>query len=452
MGSFIERKGVILLLDNYLQEGKDLYTSFSLTGKEFLTVVIEDDGFLPEEVVSLYGYFLGDFKSESTIWGRPRYFNQITVPEFWEIRGTNSNGSVWDHNRERAKIFYAEPKHKRLIKVIDWYDENGVVRASDHYNCYGALYARTIFNAKGQRVNRSYFSPKGKEVIMENFVTGNIILNYQEKIIIFNSKVELALYFLEKIDAMNSKVYYNSLSLPFFISQRMEPKHKKDILFWQEGERSDIPGNMKVILDKASNRTEKIFVQQEKSYRKLLELGASPDIVFKLGHIYPFARENQGRPQVLICTNSDRIENLMKLVTVFEELHFHIAAITEMSSKLMSMGIYKNVSLYPGVKDKILDELFEQCDFYFDINYENEIVSAIRRAFLQNHLIIGFEETVHNRELIAKEHIFMSKDVDKMVMCIKELLSDEDKMKQHLDLQRKNAMAEEKEAYLGLFT
>lgn len=36
---------------------------------------------------------------------------------------------------------------------------------------------------------------------------------------------------------------------------------------------------------------------------------------------------------------------------------FHVAAITEMSSKLMSAGQYDNVSLYPNVKMSVLDSL-----------------------------------------------------------------------------------------------
>ena len=450
MGNFIKNKELILLLDNFSESGKDLYQSFCLTGKDFLPIVVEDDGFLPEDVISVYGYFLGDFKQDSKALGRPRYFNQIVIPEFWEIRGTNSGGSIYDHSKERGKIFYAEPKHKRLIKIIDWYDERGIVRSSDHYNCYGALYARTVFNSKGQRVNKSYFAADGTEVIVENYVTGNIILNYKNKIIIFQSKPEFISFFLKEIEASASRICFNSLSLPFFASQKLEPLHKKDVLIWQEGPRNDIPGNMQFILDKAANRTEKVCVQNVESYHKLLSLGANPDMVFKLGNIYPFERENEGRKQVLICTNSDRIESITKLVTAFPELHFHIAAITEMSSKLMSMGNYDNVSLYPGVKESTLDELFTTCDFYFDINYENEIVSAVKRAFLQNQLIFAFQETLHNRMFVAREHIFAIKDVDSMIQCIGQVLSDEEELKKHLQVQKDAAGAESKEAYIEL--
>ena len=167
----------ILLLDRYNQDGQNLYMSLKAAGFTCPTVVIEDDGFLPDDVMSVYSYFLGDFKAVLGDAARPKYFNEIRVPDYWEISGTNASGKVQDLDKERGRIFYAEPKHKRIVRVVDWYDERGFVRSSDHYNRYGAIYGRTVFNAKGQKVNKSYFSAGGQEVIVENFVTGDIILN-----------------------------------------------------------------------------------------------------------------------------------------------------------------------------------------------------------------------------------------------------------------------------------
>ncbi len=134
MGGNIKVSEVVLLLDNYSIDSQNLHKSFQMAGLDYPAVVIEDDGFLPEDVVSVFGYFLGDFKTDGNVPGKPRYFNQITVPEYWEISGTNSNGKVHDLSRERGRIFYAEPKHKRMVRVVDWCDERGTVRSSDHYN------------------------------------------------------------------------------------------------------------------------------------------------------------------------------------------------------------------------------------------------------------------------------------------------------------------------------
>ena len=166
-----------------------------------------------------------------------------------------------------------------------------------------------------------------------------------------------------------------------------------------------------------------------------------------LGYIYPFEKENEHKPEVLICTNSDRIAHIEKIVEAIPELHFTIAAITEMSSKLMSMDSYSNVSLYPGVKMHVLDELFKGCDFYLDINHESEIVSAVRTAFLHNHLIFGFRETLHNPSYIAEEHIYAMDDVDQMIYDLKGIVLDKKLIDEHIRLQHETAMLENAETY-----
>lgn len=447
MGKPIKTDEVVLLFDIYNQDSQNLHTSFKLAGKEYLAAVIDDDGFLPDGVISVYGYFLGEFPKGENIPGKPRYFNQIQVPEYWEISASNSSGKVHDMHKERARIFYAEPKHKRLIKVVDWYDENGIVRSSDHYNKYGALYARTIFNHKGQRVNRTYFDAKGKEIIVENFVTKHIILNDDNTMHIFSNKLDLVVYFFEKAGLSQYRIFFNTLSTSFFVSQRLGRENRNDVLFWQEPKREDIPGNMQLILDGKSTRANRIMVQRRDAYEKLIALGASVEIVKCLGYIYPFEKENQHKPEVLICTNSERIAHLEKIVQALPELHFTIAAITEMSSKLMSMDIYSNVSLYPGVKMNVLEELFKNCDFYLDINHESEIVSAVRKAFLHNHLILGFRETLHNLSYIAPEHVYAMDDVDKMISDLKGIVFDHTLIDAHIKLQHEAAMLEDAKTY-----
>lgn len=170
-------------------------------------------------------------------------------------------------------------------------------------------------------------------------------------------------------------------------------------------------------------------------------------MVHRLGFVYPFKKENGHKPEALICTNSDRIAECQKLVEALPEMHFHIAALTEMSSKLMSMGTYDNVTLYPGIKRTILDELFEKCDFYLDINYESEIVSAVRQAFLHNHVILAFQETIHNRNYIAMDHIYKLDQVDQMIMELKALKEDPAYLEKHLIMQHAWACAENTEKY-----
>ena len=88
---------IVLLFDYFSMESRNLYESFTNVGIPFTAAVVEDDGFLPEGVNSVYGYFCtqGAVAREE----HPRYFNQIQVPEYWRIESTNTSGKVMDKTK-----------------------------------------------------------------------------------------------------------------------------------------------------------------------------------------------------------------------------------------------------------------------------------------------------------------------------------------------------------------
>lgn len=450
MGESVVREQVVLFFETYHTDSQKLHESFKLAGCRFPAVVIEENGFLPGDVQSIYGYFLGDYRSAPGGLGRPRYFNEIQVPPFWEISSNSMAGRVQDLCRERARIFYASPKNRRQVQTVDWLDEKGTVRYSDHYNKYGAVYARTTFDAAGKRVLRSYFSPGGEEVIVENYVTQDIILNQGETVHIFRGKTEFAEYFFRLTGYDQCRIFFNTLSVPFFVSCRLPAGEKGDVLFWQEPVRDEIPGNMKLILSGQAARTGTVYVQKHQAYQQLMKLGASPEVVKPKGFAYPFVRQNQGRPAALICTNSDQLEHCEQLVAALSEVEFHIAALTEMSSKLMALGRYENVRLYPAVKTDMVNELFRSCDLYLDINHGGEILSAVQRAFLNNQVILAFANTTHNDDVTGREHIFAPEDAEKMIETIRHLVREEQAREQALQQQKSWALTETPESFREL--
>ena len=98
----------------------------------------------------------------------------------------------------------------------------------------------------------------------------------------------------------------------------------------------------------------------------------------------------------------------------------------------------------------ILEELFQKCDYYFDINHEGEIVSAVQQAFLNNHMIVAFEETAHNRNYVAQKHIYKMDDVDQMIADVKQLMENEEKQADFLKEQHTWAMLESVETYKNI--
>ncbi len=202
-----------------------------------------------------------------------------------------------------------------------------------------------------------------------------------------------------------------------------------------------------MILDGRINCCNRVIAQTGRAYECLLELGAPKDKIQKLGFIHPFEKENHHKPEALICTNSDKIEHCEELVKRLPGMHFHIAALTWMSPTLFALQQYDNVSLYPGAELPVLDDLFMKCDYYFDINYRAEIVSAVYKAFIHNQLIFAFHETVHNREYVADAHTYLAAEFDRMVLDVQKVMADRNVMRQYLETQQEYALAENRETY-----
>ncbi|MCG9798455.1 accessory Sec system glycosylation chaperone GtfB, partial [Staphylococcus argenteus] len=81
------------------------------TLEDDLTIVLNDNGFLPDEIITPYRFFAGTQNFENM---SPRFFNQINVPTFWEIKGNNNSAVITDMGRVRGKIFYQSAEKPRI--------------------------------------------------------------------------------------------------------------------------------------------------------------------------------------------------------------------------------------------------------------------------------------------------------------------------------------------------
>ncbi|NEW63219.1 accessory Sec system glycosylation chaperone GtfB [Granulicatella sp. zg-ZJ] len=382
---------MINLFDHYNQLTKDLHQSLTLAGYTHPTVVIDDNGFLPEGIHSPYMYFLGQENKQA----KALYFNQVKTPKFWEIKGTNTSGEIYCYDEKRANIFYAEPTHKRLVRTVEWLDKANIVRCVDYYNQYGRQYARTTYNTKQEPIVTTYYHVNGTEVIVENHKTGNILLSYREKIYTFKSKIEFIRFYLNEADFDCECVIYNTLALSFLVLYGLQTL-KKGVLFWQEPIHDSIPGNMQTMFN--DNREFKVAVPDRSVYENMQPLltDAQKTKVSLSGYIYTYKRDNHYQPNALILTNSDQVEHLEDFIQELPHITFHVAALTEMSNRLTNLSKYTNVRLYQNVTMRIVDKLFQNCDVYLDINHANEILYATRRAFDYQLLLFSFTNTKHS--------------------------------------------------------
>ena len=427
---------MIQLFDVYNQESQDLHYSLTEAGLSDLAVVIEPDGFLPDGVVSPFTYYLG-YDS-----GKPLYFNQVPVPDFWEIAGNNQFGTINDINQERAVIHFADGLQARLVKKVEWKTPAGRIFQVDHYNRFGACFAKTTFDASGQAIMTSYRDVDRKEVVLENHVTGDILLTLEgQGLRHFSGRVAFIIDFLQGLNLNLDHILFNSLSTSFLTSFHFPEKSGQDILVWQEPVHDDIPGNMQLILENDQLRAKTIIIPDYATYERALQL---TDEKFHhkfshLGYHYHFKRDNFVRPDALIVTNSDQLEQVEKLVESLPSVTFRIAAVTEMSSKLLDMLRYPNVVLYQNASPQKIQELYQLSDIYLDINHSNELLQAVRQAFEHNLLILGFNQTVHNRLYIAPDYLFESSEASALIETIKLALSDVEQMRQALGKQGQHA-------------
>ena len=427
---------MIQLFDIYNQESQDLNYSLTEAGLSDLAVVIEPDGFLPDGVVSPFTYYLG-YDS-----GKPLYFNQVPVPAFWEISGNNQSARIEDMTQERAVIHFADGLQARLVKKVEWKTPTGRIFQVDHYNRFGICFAKTTYDVSGQAIMTSYRDVDQKEVILENHITGDILLTLEgQGLRHFSNRVAFIIDFLQGLNVNLDHIIFNSLSTSFLTSFHFPDKSGHDILVWQEPLYDAIPGNMQLILESDDVRTKKIIIPNKATYERALELTDEKyhDQFVHLGYHYQFKRDNFLRRDALILTNSDQIEQVEAIVEALPDVTFRIAAVTEMSSKLLDMLRYPNVVLYQNASPQKIQELYQLSDIYLDINHSNELLQAVRQAFEHNLLILGFNQTVHNRLYIAPDHLFESSEVSALVETIKLALSDVEQMRQALGKQGQHA-------------
>lgn len=424
---------MINLYDRYTQWSRDLQMSFKLAKLPTPAVVIHDDGFLPTFIDSPVQYFLK--LAGSNFSGKPRYFNEVEVPHFWEIKGNARFGEIYDHENLKAKIEFAQPgDNSRLVKTVKWLGPNGKVRVIDQYNQWGWKFAQTTCNQNSRPIFTSYFTDQQQEVLVENHVTGAVSVNFPSgQVEIFANWNKLTAYYLEHANYDLDQVNFNSLGAPFFVVNFLGKRVKLRRLFWQENVPEGIPGNMRSLIANPYGPYE-IMVQNKNVYQTLTKMDPKANFHY-LGFAYPFARLNRGRAHALILTNSDQIEHLEELVAALPEMKFAVGAITEMSDKLLRLDRYENVRLYPDIQDQELLKLVDWADYYLDINHYNEILDAVRIAFIQNMLILTFDSTIHNKRFVAEENCYSNNNYQKMISDLQSMISNADELEARLQAQ-----------------
>lgn len=412
---------MINLFEHFDHPAQTLYTTLQLAGHKHETVVLEDNGFLPASIVTPYRFFASYQISDDD---KPRYFNQIDIPRYWEIEGNNTEATVKDMGEIRAKIQYQKGLKPRIINRVEWLDEQGRLQYVDHYTQEGVCFAKTVYDLNGKKIFRRYLDQQGYEVIYENYVAQTIILNWQGKAYHFNSKFQFLQFFMKTLQLDMQSIVMNSLGTPFLLSYYLDTPGQ-DILFWQEQSGGNVPGNMASMLENNHTRKYRVVVPDAHEYDVLIGqmTEAERNYVFKGGYIYDYQRQNTQQPHIMTMTNSDQLPHIEAIVEACPNATFHIGAVTEMSDKLMAIERYDNVRLFPAIEIGTVNKLYQSCDVYLDINEGGEIINAVRNAFDHDLLILGYQQNAHNKAVTAPENLFSKEGqgVSELIQALKDI-------------------------------
>lgn len=414
---------MINLFEYFDHNSVELYHTLKLAGRNHPTVVIFDDGFLPEDATSPYQFF-SEFKRLSS--DRPTYFNEIDLPRFYEIESNNDVGLIKDMGILRGRIHYRKNFGNRIVERVDWLDDKFRIRKSNHYCAQGFIFAESVYDENEKLIMKHYLDRNGKVIIYHNFITNDFVLTWKKQDYFFNSILDFVMFYLEKSKLFTNSFIFNSLSLPYSVSYHTK-KAGRDYLFWQEQIHHEIPGNMKLIFNNNRPRNVKIAIPDRNEYHLLKEKISRKEHQFlvKSGYIYKYLKESNHTKNILTVTNSDQLNHIEEIVANCPEFIFHIAAITEMSSKLLSLSRYNNVRLYPRSSMSVLRNLYKTSDFYLDINEGGEIVNAVRSAFDYNMVIIGYRETAHNLRFTDPVNIYNKSDYELIIEKLNSLTSEQ---------------------------
>lgn len=395
---------MVVVFDKYTDNTEKLREMMRRGNLDAEIVVLEDDGFLPDRIQSPYEYFVYG-QEQGALKERELFCDFLEVPDFWEIRsGDLTHGGIYDMSCKKADIYFTKPYEKKNVQRVEWCMDSGWVYRIDYYNKYALKYASEFLDADGNVESKVFYSVRNQEVIVKQPMNDTITLLEDGRLkALFLSCSEFIEYYMKET----------------------RPEEKR-ILFAEDREKGWL---LDLKSGGSSMWTHVLFADQEWLEQYTGAGGKNGSRFYAIPEEYPM---NAAKGEALILTSADRLEGIEYLIQELPEVTFHIAASTQVSDKLRRLGDYENAKVYPQIPMTDLDALWERCDFYLDINYYWETFNAVDAAHQKNLLILGFENTLHHRELVGENGIFSPSDVEKMALAIKGLVNNPERMREWL--------------------
>lgn len=402
---------MINLFQTYNQDAWDIHYTQLRQGKDYPTIVIEDDGFLPSDVTSIY-HFLG----YNTCEYNPLHLNDLTLPLAYEVDREGADFFIMSDDMIVGRVILQGEPIERIVKEVWWLDSKGYPYKKDYYNQYGYCFKTETYVKDLGLVSTSYYSVSGEVLLDENHLVGSILYNNQ----LYLNKLSLYNKCLAELGYSKEPITFNHLGTPLeIILSSLESGH--ELIFQEEVFVNSIPDNLQYVI----HNSDKISISvTNRSTYSILENMCKVQFMMLL---VPSKSDLGSFKDVLITTQTDQLTSIEDFVEQLPELEFHIAAPTQMSSKLFDLNKYSNVHLYPNISNNNLDDLFNQCGVFLDIAMSPTVFDANRRALENNLLRVGLIG-VSTGNYISDDNLYSVKSLDNLIEYLREVTSTEDKL------------------------
>lgn len=402
---------MINLFQRYDQDAWDIHYTQLRQGKDYPTIVIEDDGFLPSDVTSIY-----HFLEYTTCEYNPLHLNNLTLPLAYEVEREGADFFIMSNDMIVGRVILQGEPIERIVKEVWWLSPAGCPYKKDYYNQYGYCFKTETYVKDLGLVSTSYYSVSGEVLLDENHLVGSILYNNQ----LYLNKLSLYNKCLAELGYSKEPITFNHLGTPLeLVLSSLEAGH--ELIFQEEVSVNSIPENLQYVI----HNSDKISISVTNRYTySILENMCKVQFMMLL---VPSKSDLGLFKDVLITTQTDQLTSIEDFVQQLPNLEFHIAAPTQMSSKLLDLNSYSNVHLYPNISSENLDELFTKCGLFLDIAMSPTVFDANRRALENSLLRVGLIG-VSTGKYISDANLFSLKSLDSLIEYLREVTSTEDKL------------------------
>ena len=391
----------MILFDSFNKKEKMFLESMQCAHNDSLeALVLEDIPFLPSNVFSIYDYYLNEWDPHTTF--KNIYYAFIDTPNFWKIIPQAERGAIYDKHEKKANIFVQSPVDKRLVEHVEWIKNNQVYR-KDYYDRYGKVYKQEHLDENNKLLETCYITSTKKEIIK---------INHSNGIVGVLQKNNLMKYYHSKEDWF--KDYLTKLCSSF--------------------ENVVVTSNLqKEMLQSISYKDWSVLETKIDSLCYV-----SKDTIQKIN-------DKKSTNNIFILTTSDQLEGIEEIVDALPRCNFHIGASTAFSNKIIELGKKENVHLYSTIQSHKINELFDLCPIYLDINKAHSYPNSVEAAALNGLIILGFEDTVRKTQYLLENYILPKRNISAMISKLQFMTSSRNDQIKIALIQRDQQLASFKE-------